>query len=69
MGPDDWVETGGKMMYDSRVTDQKAAIEYYGKDDKHRDVGHKYTSKDGKSIELGDHGFSKVMEILTTLQI
>lgn len=59
MGPDDWVETGGKMMYDSRVTDQKTAIEYYGKDAKHRGVRHKYISKDGKSIDLGDHGFFK----------
>jgi hypothetical protein len=56
---EDWVETGGQMIYDSRVEDLADAIALYGSDAKWHDWGDKYNANDGSRIELGDYGFFK----------
>jgi len=53
-------EAGAEMIYDSRVTDQATATQYYGDKAVYKQVGHKYTTADGENIELGDHGFFKL---------
>lgn len=64
----DWVLTGsgGEMLYDSRVIDQKTAREYYGKKAKYRPVGYKYIATTGEHIELGDLGFFKRNDVVAT---
>lgn len=56
---DDWVETNGKMLYDSRVTDQNSAEVYYGDDAKYYAPGEKYQSVNNTSVELGLGGYFK----------
>lgn len=58
-GPNDWISRGDSVFYDSRVTDQSTAEEYYGSSATYRAIGYQYTAKDGRSITLGDHGFFK----------
>jgi len=56
----DWVSTeDGEMLYDSRVVDQKTAIEFYGNKATYRPIGYTYTANTGEAIELGDLGFFK----------
>ncbi|MHC0443020.1 DUF6443 domain-containing protein, partial [Flavobacterium sp. 3-210] len=57
MQADDWVRTeDGQMVYDSRVTDQKSATEYYGNNSTYKAVGETYTSSKGTKVALGDNG-------------
>jgi RHS repeat-associated protein len=59
MGAEDWVEQGGKMVYDNRVTNQADATALYGEGAIHRPIGHSYTASNGSSITLGNFGFFK----------
>ena len=52
---DEWVETEGEMKYDSRVIDQKTAIEFYGKDAIYRPVGYTYYDANDKQVILQDN--------------
>jgi RHS repeat-associated protein len=55
MKPLDWVETNGKMVYDSRVTDQASSIKHYGKLSTWRESRYSYTAKNGDKVTLGDN--------------
>ena len=52
---DDWVQHDGKIQYDSRVTDDKTAKQYYGSQAIYRGVGYQYTSGD-RNVTLGENG-------------
>ena len=56
---EDWVSTTDGVFYDSRVTDQATAQEFYGSGATYRAAGFKYESSSGNQIELGEHGFFK----------
>ncbi|MGA6119283.1 hypothetical protein [Sphingobacterium anhuiense] len=56
---EDWVNTTDGVFYNSRVTDQATAEEFYGSGATYRAAGFKYTSSSGNQIELGEHGFFK----------
>ena len=53
---DEWVETEGEMKYDSRVIDQKTAIEFYGKDAIYRPIGYQYYDANDKQVILLENG-------------
>ncbi|AXB56698.1 DUF6443 domain-containing protein [Flavobacterium fluviale] len=56
MQADDWVRTqDGQMIYDSRVTNQETAKEFYG-NSTYVAVGESYTSSKGTKVELGKNG-------------
>ncbi|WP_350284652.1 DUF6443 domain-containing protein [uncultured Croceitalea sp.] len=54
MKPMDWVLLGnGRLVYDSRVKDQKSAVNFYGDAAKHKSPGTKLYTGDGESFVLG----------------
>jgi RHS repeat-associated protein len=56
---DGWVEHGGKMEYDSRVTSSATASYYYGEGAIYRETGYGYPSTSGGknvNIVLGENG-------------
>jgi RHS repeat-associated protein len=55
MSPLDWVESGGKMLWDDRVTNDETATKFYGGDAKHRAAGYSYTSASGDKVTLGEN--------------
>jgi hypothetical protein len=59
MGPEDWVQQGGKMMDDNRVANQDDATALFGEGATYRPVGHSYISANGSNVVLGDYGFFK----------
>ena len=53
---DEWIEKDGKMLYDSRVINERTAEKYYGKDAAHRAPGYSYTPREGSQVILGEAG-------------
>ncbi|WP_303850142.1 RHS repeat domain-containing protein, partial [Apibacter mensalis] len=49
---DDWVEKNGKLYFDSRVSNQETAEEYWGQDAQYRSEGYGMYNEDGKYIYL-----------------
>ncbi len=56
---DDWILKDGIVSYDSRVSDPKDVITFYGEDAFYRPVGYEWTNQDGTHYELGEYGFFK----------
>jgi RHS repeat-associated protein len=52
MKGEDWVEKNGKLYFDSRVSDQKTAEEYWGQDAQYRSEGYGKYNDVGKYIYL-----------------
>ena len=49
---DDWVEKNGKLYFDSRVSNQETAEEYWGQDAQYRSEGYGMYNEEGKYIYL-----------------
>ncbi|WP_343673618.1 RHS repeat-associated core domain-containing protein [Chitinophaga sp.] len=71
MQPEGWIfrtkENGSRSpVYDANVNSQKEAVQKYGKDANYVGETHRYTTKDGKRVELQKGGKS---ENLTTVEV